>query len=81
MNKELEKLIEKFEKDGWIVCDKDFYPKEEFDLVLKYLKENKQLKEIVEKIKKESKHHAHQYCNCSAHRAIQILLAKKEESK
>lgn len=32
------------------------------------------LKELVEKIKKESKHHAYQYCNCPAHQAIQKLL-------
>lgn len=45
------------------------------DIIMEHKRKYKELKEIVEKIKKESKHHAYQYCTCTAHEAIQKLLA------
>lgn len=49
----LDDLIAKYEKDGWIDCDEgDAFNGDEFDLNMKFLKENKQLKEKLEKIHK-----------------------------
>lgn len=63
---ELDTLIEKFEKDGWIDCSEmDAFDGDQFEATMKYLKENKQLKEKLEKI----------------HKLIQTRTTKLEEDR
>lgn len=50
---ELDTLIEKYEENRWIDCAwDDLNDEKEFETIMKYLKENKQLKEKLEKIEK-----------------------------
>lgn len=49
----LEELITQYEENRWIDCAwDDLNDNEEFESIMKYLKENKQLKEIAQRLKK-----------------------------
>jgi len=52
----LEEIITKFQENGWIDCtENDAFDGDEFDVVMKYLKENKALNKKLERIKEHCK--------------------------